>query len=101
MSIDETALISFSPLHRMQWEDTQSKFVILYPEGVVELNTTAAEILKRCDGSRTFHQLVQDLESAFDTRGLEDDVREALETALKNGWIRLTTPNHEPAMATC
>ena len=37
-----------SPLHRLQWEEVQQKYVILYPEGMVELNQSSAEILKLC-----------------------------------------------------
>lgn len=79
--------ISFSPMHRLQWEEAQQKFVILYPEGMVELNQSSAEILKLCDGTRTFSQFVTDLETLFQTTGLEKDVAAFLEIALKNGWI--------------
>jgi pyrroloquinoline quinone biosynthesis protein D len=79
--------ISFSPMHRLQWEDAQQKFVILYPEGMVELNQSSAEILKLCDGTRTFSQLVTDLETLFQTTGLENDVATFIEVAFKNGWI--------------
>ena len=46
MSINPDELIEFSPLHRLQWEEAQQKDVILYPEGMVELNQSSAEILK-------------------------------------------------------
>ena len=37
---------------RLQWEPAQSCFVLLYPEGMVKLNQSAGEIMKRCDGQR-------------------------------------------------
>ena len=36
---------------RLQWEPAQNAHVLLYPEGMVKLNGSAGEILKRCDGS--------------------------------------------------
>ncbi len=75
-------------MHRLQWEEAQQKEVILYPEGMVELNQSSAEILKLCDGTRTLAQLITDLEAKFETTGLTNDITVFLEDALKNGWIQ-------------
>jgi pyrroloquinoline quinone biosynthesis protein D len=88
MSINPDQTIKFSPMHRLQWEEAQHKNVILYPEGMVELNQSSAEILKLCDGTRTLGQIVSDLEQIFATAGLADDITAFLEVALKNGWIQ-------------
>jgi pyrroloquinoline quinone biosynthesis protein D len=88
MSINPELTINFSSTHRLQWEEAQQKDVILYPEGMVELNQSSAEILKLCDGSRTLDQLVTDLEEKFATSGLKNDISSFLEDALKNGWIQ-------------
>ncbi|MGR9115296.1 MAG: pyrroloquinoline quinone biosynthesis peptide chaperone PqqD [Gammaproteobacteria bacterium] len=88
MSINPDLTISFSPTHRLQWEEAQQKNVILYPEGMVELNQSSAEILKLCDGTRTLNQIISDLEQKFETTGLTADITGFLEVALKNGWIR-------------
>lgn len=87
-TLDPQTKLSFSPLHRLQWEEAQQKYVILYPEGMVELNVPAAEILKLCDGSRTLECIVEELERMFDTTGLRDDIVELAQAALDNGWIR-------------
>jgi pyrroloquinoline quinone biosynthesis protein D len=87
-SFDHNDRLAFSPLHRLQWEESQQKHVILYPEGMVELNGPAAEILKLCDGTRTLDQIVVELEQKFETSGLHDDILEMVESALENGWIR-------------
>ncbi len=87
MSIDLQHPLKFSPLHRLQWEEVQQKHVILYPEGMVELNQSSAEILKLCDGSRNVTQIVSELEEQFATTGLTHDITAFLEVALKNGWI--------------
>lgn len=88
MTLHPDLPLSFSPLHRLQWEDAQQKHVILYPEGMVELNQSSAEILKLCDGSRTLVQLVIALEIKFSTSGLQHDITQFLEIALQNGWIK-------------
>jgi len=35
---------------RLQWEPAQDAHVLLYPEGMVKLNQSAGEIMRRCDG---------------------------------------------------
>jgi pyrroloquinoline quinone biosynthesis protein D len=88
MALDPESRFTFSPFHRLQWEEAQQKYVILYPEGLVELNVPAAEILKLCDGTRNLETIVEELEQKFETSGIRDDVAGLLESALENGWIR-------------
>jgi len=88
MTINPDQILQFSPLHRLQWEEAQQKYVILYPEGMVELNQSSAEILKLCDGSRRLPQIVAELEEKFATSGLTNDIINFLNIALQNGWIR-------------
>jgi pyrroloquinoline quinone biosynthesis protein D len=76
-----------SRLFRFQWEEAQDKYVLLYPEGMVQLNRSAAEILKRCDGERGVTDIVQDLESTFATSGLEPEVKDFLRAATERGWL--------------
>lgn len=74
-------------LFRMQWEEAQGAYVLLYPEGMVKLNQSAGEILKRCDGEHDLAALVADLEQTFGATGLEPDVKGFLEVATERGWI--------------
>lgn len=74
-------------LFRMQWEEVQQKHVLLYPEGMVQLNQSAGEILRRCDGKASVADITADLERAFNHPGLESDVMSFLEIAHGNGWI--------------
>jgi pyrroloquinoline quinone biosynthesis protein D len=92
MAFDPSQPIAFSPLHRLQWEEAQQKHVILYPEGMVELNPSAAEILQLCDGLRRLDDLVDELERKFQTSGLKPDILEFLQAAHANGWITQTSP---------
>ena len=72
---------------RLQWEPAQSCHVLLYPEGMVKLNQSAGEILKRCDGQRSAAEIIADLESAFSTTGLERDVLSFLDIAGAQRWL--------------
>ena len=64
---------------RLQIDATTSQSVLLYPEGIVELNETAHEILSRCDG-RTLREIVCDLAEEYesDSEALAAYVRETL-----------------------
>jgi pyrroloquinoline quinone biosynthesis protein D len=72
---------------RLQWEEAQGCHVLLYPEGMVRLNQSAGEILRRCDGARDVEAIVADLEAAFAARGLERDVLGFLEIADRQRWV--------------
>jgi pyrroloquinoline quinone biosynthesis protein D len=72
---------------RMQWEEAQQAHVLLYPEGMVRLNQSASEILKRCDGATTVDDIVLQLEQQFNTGGLRNDVLDMLAHALEKDWI--------------
>ena len=72
---------------RLQWEEVQDAWVLLYPEGMVKLNASAGEILQRCDGERTVQAIVGELEKAFDTIGLAEDVVAFLEIATRQRWV--------------
>src|SRR5256885_7220189 len=55
---------------RLQWEPAQEAHVLLYPEGMVRLNSSAGAILSRCDGVRTLTDIVTDLERTYSVAGL-------------------------------
>ena len=75
-------------LFRLQWEEAQQAYVLLYPEGMVKLNLSAAEILKRCDGQHTIDALVTELELAFNTPGLKDQIEGMLRASFEKDWIQ-------------
>ena len=64
---------------RFQIDSTTNQSVLLYPEGIVELNETAHEILSRCDG-RTLGEIVCELAEKYeaDPETLAADVRQSL-----------------------
>jgi pyrroloquinoline quinone biosynthesis protein D len=74
---------------RLQWEPAQSAHVLLYPEGMVQLNESAGAILSRCDGVRTVADIVADLERTYSLSGLTDDVTAFVELAVERRWLEL------------
>ena len=91
MTNDETVLNSspsLSAMFRLQWEEVQQSWVLLYPEGMVKLNGSAGEIIKRLDGKKTVTALIAELEKDFEATGLQDDVLAFLEIADKQGWVK-------------
>lgn len=72
---------------RLQWEPAQDCHVLLYPEGMVKLNQSGGEILKRCDGRRSIADIVAELEQAFAATGLERDVLGFVEVAGRQRWL--------------
>lgn len=77
-----------APTFRLQWEEAQDCYVILYPEGMVKLSQSAGEILKRCDGEKDAARIIAELEADFPGADLRKDVANFLEQAKNNGWIR-------------
>jgi pyrroloquinoline quinone biosynthesis protein D len=91
MTNDETVLNSspsLSTMFRLQWEEVQQSWVLLYPEGMVKLNGSAGEIIKRLDGKKTVTALIAELEKDFEATGLQNDVLAFLEIADKQGWVK-------------
>lgn len=95
MNMQHTAssAIRLSPGMRLQWERTQDQHVLLYPEGMVQLNESAAMILGLCDGSRTAQSIIDELRQRFahdpadpsDT--LAADILEFIAAARSRGWL--------------
>ena len=76
---------------RLEADSATGKSVLLFPEGIVELNETAHEILTRCDG-RTVSEIVQVLAEEYDADlvALASDVRETLADLQQRRLIELT-----------
>ena len=74
-------------LFRLQFEPAQDAHVLLYPEGMVKLNQSAAQILLRCDGTRDIAAIVADLEHTFNTTGLAPEVETFIAHAIERSWL--------------
>lgn len=73
---------------RLQWEEVQKAWVLLYPEGMVKLNGSAGEIMHRLDGEKTVQALIDELEREFNTTALAADVLDFLAIAQRQGWVK-------------
>ena len=72
---------------RLQYEAAQTRWVLLYPEGMVQLNDSAAEILRRCDGRHSVADIVSELETLFDTQGIAAQVQSLIDEGTQRGWL--------------
>ncbi len=81
-----------NPLFLFRWEESQNSHVLLYPEGVVKLNPTAAAVLKHCTGVHTVDEFIDLLVQEYDQTDPEVITQSAmkfLEASHDNGWIRV------------
>ena len=79
------------PTFLFRWEDSQQAHVLLYPEGIVKLNATAGDILKRCDGSTSVVELIEQLGCDYNASAIDAiraGVLNFLEVSHAKGWIR-------------
>jgi pyrroloquinoline quinone biosynthesis protein D len=76
---------------RLQTDSKTGNSVLLFPEGVLELNETAQNIVSRCDG-RTVGDIIQTLAEEYDVdpQVLGADVQETLADLQRRKLIELT-----------
>jgi pyrroloquinoline quinone biosynthesis protein D len=88
--IDDDARPRLARRVRLQVDETTGKMVLLFPEGIVELNETAQEILTRCDG-RSLRSISVALaeEYEFDLATLAADVREIVADLQRRKLVEL------------
>jgi pyrroloquinoline quinone biosynthesis protein D len=65
-----------------RWGGTENERVILFPEGAIKLQGTGLQILLRCDGERTFGEIITELQAEFslaDPAKIHGDISQFLE----------------------
>lgn len=72
---------------QLQWEDKQNCYVLLYPEGMVQLSQSAGEIMNLCDGKNSILEIIQILEKKFNTTDLQADICYFIEDAIGRSWL--------------
>ncbi|MGE4404192.1 pyrroloquinoline quinone biosynthesis peptide chaperone PqqD [Pseudomonas sp.] len=90
-TLSPTSCYEIRPPFLFRWEDSQQAHVLLYPEGIVKLNATGGEILKRCDGRTTVAELIEQLSRSYDAADpatIRDGILKFLEVSHGKGWIR-------------
>jgi coenzyme PQQ biosynthesis protein PqqD len=58
---------------RLRHDRHSGGFMIVYPERGLALNESAAEIVKRCDGTRTVAQIALEIVREIDVQGRAED----------------------------
>ncbi len=64
MALRQTQASRASPPDAGGAERRQDR-VILFPEGAIKLQGTGRQVLERCDGTRTFGQIIAELQGEF------------------------------------
>jgi pyrroloquinoline quinone biosynthesis protein D len=69
-----------APGVRLHFDKTREAWVLLGPERVIEAEGPAPEILRRCDGTRTVDQVIDELAALFtaDRNEIAGDVTDML-----------------------
>jgi pyrroloquinoline quinone biosynthesis protein D len=49
-----------------RWGGNEENRMILFPEGAIKLQGTGRQVLERCDGTRTFGEIIAELQKQFD-----------------------------------
>lgn len=86
--LDATTVPRLAAKARLQWDDVRERHVLLYPEGLVNLNETAAEILRLCDGDHAVHHIVATLKLRYQADKIERDVAALLQGLAAKGLVQ-------------
>ena len=90
MSFDRSKTPTCRPGYRFQYEPAQKGHVLLYPEGMIKLNESAALIGGLIDGQRDVAAIIAELDSRFPgVPELGDDIEQFMEVARAQHWIEL------------
>ena len=90
MSFDRSKIPTWRPGYRYQYEPAQKGHVLLYPEGMIKLNESAALIGGLIDGQRDVAAIVIELDAKFPgVPELGEDIEQFMEVARAQHWIEL------------
>lgn len=90
MTLSANVVPRLSSHYVFRWEESQAAYILLYPEGLIKLNGSAGEILKRCDGQRNVAGIVTDLQAAFpgNTDAISRSTQAFIDLAQDKGWLQ-------------
>jgi pyrroloquinoline quinone biosynthesis protein D len=90
MSFDRNRIPNWRRGYRYQFEPAQNGHVLLYPEGMIKLNESAAAIGGLIDGQRSVAAIIALLDEQFPgVPELGEDVEQFMEVARAEHWIEL------------
>ncbi len=79
--------VRINPNIQFQREEKQNGYVLLYPEGMVQLNQSAGEILNLCAGNSNIEKINKTLCEKFEVEDLTKDITVFLIEAKNRNWI--------------
>jgi len=90
MSFDRSRKPTWRQGYRFQYEPAQKGHVLLYPEGMIKLNDSAALIGGLIDGERDVNAIINELNTQFPgVPELGEDIEQFMEVARAQHWIEL------------
>lgn len=72
---------------RLQWDDVRQRHMLLFPEGALLLNSTAAAVIELCDGKRTLGAIAAELQEIYQGGNVANDVRHLLSRLAEKGLL--------------
>lgn len=88
--ITASSIPTLNKMFRFQWEKAQDCYVLLYPEGMIQLNGPAGEILALVDGQRNLAEITEVLQAKFAEAGdISADILAFIGEAHEQHWITL------------
>jgi pyrroloquinoline quinone biosynthesis protein D len=72
---------------RLHWDSVRERHVLLFPEGALALNPTAAEVLALCDGQRTLEEISEVLSVRYDGAAVHKEVASLLDSIAERGLV--------------
>ena len=79
---------------RLRFDRKSSRYMLLYPERGLVLNSTAADVLQRCTGERTVSSIVDELARKYGDQApaaVEREVMDFLQTMADRGLVQAAT----------
>ena len=73
---------------RLHWDKVRERHVIVFPEGALALNPTAAQVLELCDGKRTIDDISAELSARFQGADVHADVENLLLSLANRGMVK-------------
>lgn len=90
MSFDRNLTPRWRHGYRFQYEPAQKGHVLLYPEGMIKLNESAAAIGGLINGTRSVQAIINELDQRYPgVPELGEDVEQFMEVARAQHWIEL------------
>lgn len=88
-SFQRSDVLELNPMFLFRWEEVQNAHVLLYPEGLVKLNTSAGEILAVVAETIAVGELLDRFTTTYNNEDIAEDVLAFLEASHERGWIRV------------